>query len=90
MINEMISVDDELRAFAQKAKENNFHIQKIEKIGNANMSAFRAYYRKGNETTDKELFFWRHDMDKLLQQMEQAALIDEQSSDVNAGVKGNL
>lgn len=61
------SINDELQEFKKKALEYNKQIFKIEKIGNGNMAAFRVFYKDTNDNTLKEHFFWRHDMDRLLQ-----------------------
>lgn len=68
---ETISVNDELQMFKQKAKSFGKQIHKIEKIGNGNMSAFSVFYSDENSTEIKEQFFWRHDIEKLLNIFEQ-------------------
>ncbi len=65
-----ISVNDELQLLKKRAKELGKNVKKIEKIGNGNMSAFRLYYTENNEEEMKEQFFWRHDLEKLIEVFE--------------------
>ena len=63
---EPISVNDELQEFRNQARTYGKQILKIEKVGNGNMSALRLFYKDAGSETVKEQFFWRHDMQKLL------------------------
>ncbi|WP_222165772.1 hypothetical protein [Edaphocola aurantiacus] len=64
---EPISVNDELQEFKKQARNYGKQIINIEKVGNGNMSAFRLFYKDAGSETVKEQFFWRHDMQKLLE-----------------------
>lgn len=66
MSNDFISVNDELQQIKVIAKNYNKEVVKIEKVGNANMSAFKIFYKEKNSEEVKENFFWRHDMEKLI------------------------
>jgi len=65
---DFVSVNDELQALKLKAREYGKEIIRIEKAGNANMSAFKVFYKNNNEDTIRETFFWRHAMDRLIAQ----------------------
>lgn len=73
-MNDFISINDELLIFKNKAKECGLVVSKIEKIGNQSMSAFKAYYKEPNNDEEKELFFWRHDLDTILTKLEEKYL----------------
>lgn len=68
-----ISVNDELQDFKRKAKAFGKQIIRIEKVGNGNMAAFRLFYRDPGSDLTKEQFFWRHDIQKLLDIFEKEA-----------------
>lgn len=70
---EPISVNDELQEFKQQARTYGKQILNIEKVGNGNMSAFRLFYKDPGSEEIKEQFFWRHDMQKLLDVFEAEA-----------------
>jgi hypothetical protein len=67
MDKDFISINDELQEIKAVAKANNIEVKKIEKIGNANMAAFKIYYTLPGNEDIKDNFFWRHDMDKIIQ-----------------------
>lgn len=67
---EFTSVNDELLALKKRIRALGKEVVKIEKVGNGNMSAFELFYRDPGETVVKQTYFWRHDMEQFIKQLE--------------------
>lgn len=69
MINDFISVNDELQELKRRMKKAGKDVIRIDKVGNGNMSAFRILYKEDDSETVHDNFFWRHDMENFLQKI---------------------
>lgn len=66
---EAISINDELLLLKQHLRKSGLIVVGIEKVGNGNMAAFRLSYRKDAEEESKQTFFWRHDLDRFIEEV---------------------
>ncbi|MBL7704883.1 MAG: hypothetical protein JNM21_04970 [Taibaiella sp.] len=64
------SVNDELLALKKRLRALGKEVVKIEKVGNGNMSAFELFYREPGQTEVKRTYFWRHDIENFIKQLE--------------------
>lgn len=65
-MHDPISINDELQDLKKQVRSYGKEVIRIEKVGNGNMAAFKMYYKDAGSETMKELFFWRHNTERLL------------------------
>lgn len=68
------SINDEFQAFKERLNALGIVVHKIEKVGNANMAAFKVRYQLPREIHIREDFFWRHDLDSFEKMLSNRAM----------------
>lgn len=68
------NIQDDINALKQAAKKNGFNIERIEKMGNGSMPFYKMTYYRPNETTLKTYHFNRHEIEGLIDMMNQYSI----------------